>query len=90
MNGVDYAGIVFFSGLKMTDAGYDQQRFSSPFDGAFANDADDDKDEVINYLENNNGGKFPDSDGDADYNVVAGASNDIMFCIKQDMTVVSC
>jgi hypothetical protein len=79
VNGMDYAAIVFFSGLKRAG----QLRYAPPFEA-------DDKSDVANYLENNNAAKFPDDGGDANFNDVGGASNDIMFCIKPDMSVVPC
>ena len=58
LSGEDKAAIVFFSGVKMTDpdTGYVQQRYSRPFDQAFANTSfyplnEDDKDDIRNYLE---------------------------------------
>ena len=82
----DYAGIVFFAGLKQGA----QQRYSPPLDAAFTNDAIDDKDEAINYLEEGRGGLFPDNVGAGVYPVITGASNDIMFCINTDMSVTAC
>lgn len=59
----DRAGIVFFSGLKQTVGGVGQQRYSPPLDAAQALDGANDKDEVFNYLENNNAADFPDDAG---------------------------
>ncbi len=82
-----YAAIVFFAGTKQAG----QQRYSPPHDDALALDGVDDKDEVLNYLENNNAANFPDDNGNKRYNPVDTAtSNDIMFCIKEDMSVVEC
>ena len=90
VNGTDYAGIVFFSGLKQVG----QQRYAPPFDSALAADFTDDKDDVINYLENGNAVLFPDDVGNQVYFPVAVAppppSNDIMFCITPAMTVNRC
>ena len=87
VNGTEYAAIVFFSGLEQAG----QHRYAPPFDAAFANDGVNDKDDVDFYLENNNDADFPDNTGDAVYEPVNGAtSNDVMFCIKQDMSVVEC
>ena len=87
----DNAGIVFFSGEKMTDmtdpvSPYVQQRFASPLDAGLAADGDD-KDEVKNYLENNNAADFPDLTGNAVYEKAGPMSNDIMYCIKTDMSM---
>jgi len=79
VNGMNYAAIVFFSGLKRSG----QLRYAPPFEA-------DDKSDIANYLENNNAPKFPDNSGHANYNAVGGASNDIMFCIKPDMSVSQC
>jgi len=83
VGGTEYAAIVFFSGLKQEPPAPAQVRYAPPFEP-------DDKDDVINYLENGNPGKFPDNTGSASFNVVGGTSNDIMFCIKEDMSVVEC
>jgi hypothetical protein len=78
--GVDYAGIVFFSGLKMGA----QKRYSPPFDA-------DDKANISNYLEEGRDTQFPDNAGAGVYPSVTSASNDIMFCLKTDMSgVVPC
>jgi hypothetical protein len=83
----DYAAIVFYAGFKQGA----QQRYAPPFDGALALDGVDDKDDVSNYLENGNDSNFPDNNGDKVYSVVDTAnSNDVMFCIKEDMSVVEC
>jgi len=79
VKGIEYAAIVFFSGSKLAG----QPRYAPPFEA-------DNKANVANYLENNNAAKFPDNGGDANYNGVTGSSNDIMFCIKPDMSVVPC
>jgi hypothetical protein len=80
VNATKYAAIVFFSGhIQGT-----QTRYAPPFDA-------DNKGDVINYLENNNAADFPDNAGNAVYEPVDGlTSNDVMFCIKQDMSVVEC
>lgn len=79
VGGVDYAAIVFFSGLKTGS----QQRYSRPFDV-------DDKANISNYLEEGRDTQFPDNAGAGAYPSVTAASNDIMFCIKTDMSVVPC
>jgi len=79
VGGSTYAGVVFFSGLKRGG----QQRYAPPFEA-------DDKSDVANYLENNNAADFPDNAGDANYDVVGANSNDVMFCIQSDMSVVPC
>jgi len=79
VDGTMYAGVVFFSGLKRAG----QLRYAPPFEA-------DDKSDVANYLENNNAADFPDNGGDAHYDIVGGGSNDIMFCIRPDMSVVQC
>jgi len=86
VNSTEYAAIVFFSGHKQAG----QTRYAPPFDAAFAIDGVNDKDDVINYLENNNDADFPDNAGNAVYEKVGGLSNDVIFCIKQDMSVVAC
>jgi len=86
VNGADYAGIVFFSGLKQAG----QQRYAPPFDSALAADGIDDKDDVVNYLENGNAVLFPDNVGNQVYFPAAPPSNDIMFCITPAMTVNRC
>ncbi len=100
--GTEYAGIVFFSGLKLNG----KQRYTHPFDGGLADQTIDpfnmdDKDDIVNYLEGNNVNDFPVfsgnpvtvippvDDGARTFEVDAG-SNDIMFCIKTDMSVVPC
>jgi hypothetical protein len=81
------AGIVFYSGPKQGV----QQRYAPPLDGALAIDNEDDKDDIANYIENSNDAVFPDANGDKSYSPVdASTSNDIMFCIKTDMSVVEC
>ena len=91
VSGTEYAGIIFFSGLKQAVAGVDQTRYAPPFDGALALDGVDDKDDISNYLEDNNVADFPDNTGNADYDPVnAVSSNDVMFCIRQDMSVIEC
>ncbi|MCK4674911.1 MAG: hypothetical protein KAT61_03280 [Gammaproteobacteria bacterium] len=100
---VDRAGIVFFSGLKQTVGGVDQQRYSPPLDVAQALDGANDKDEVFNYLENNNAADFPDDAGilpagdgglafepGRTFEAVGGTSKDIMYCINTDLSVVEC
>lgn len=84
VNTVNYAGIVFYSGLKQGG----QQRYTRPFDSALAVDGVDDKDDVGNYLENGNDLLFPDNSGDGNYS--PSSTNDIMFCINTDMSVVQC
>lgn len=78
--GKEYAGIIFFSGLKQ-DA---QKRYAPPFEA-------DTKSDVFNYLEGN-AAFFPDNDGDHEYiSASPPGSNDVMFCIKDDMSgVVKC
>ncbi len=79
VDGSTYAAVVFFSGLKRGG----QQRYAPPFEA-------DDKSDVANYLENNNAADFPDNGGDAHYDIVGAGSNDIMFCIRSNMSVVQC
>lgn len=93
----DRAGIVFFSGLRQTVGGVGQQRYSPPLDAAQALDGANDKDEVFNYLENDNAADFPDDtgvlpagDGSRTFEPVAVTSNDIMYCINTDLSVVEC
>lgn len=86
VNGNEYAGIIFFSGLIQNA----QKRYTSLFDSAFTQDGDDDKDDAVNYLEENRPGLFPDPMGNGIYESAGAGSNDIMFCIKTDMSVVEC
>ena len=79
VNGAKYAGIIFFSGLKQGV----QSRYAPPFEA-------DEKDDINNYLENGNAADFPDNSGNGSYDIVGGISNDIMFCIREDMSVVEC
>jgi hypothetical protein len=79
VGGTEYAAIIFFSGLKQAG----QVRYAPPFEA-------DDKEDINNYLEDGNPGNFPDNTGNASYDAVAGTSNDVMFCIKEDMSVVEC
>jgi len=102
VSGTKYAGIVFFAGLK--DG---QQRYTRPFDGGSANktvdiDNVDDKDDIGNYLENNNADDFPSYSGDPlvviqpvndgfrDFSPDSNPTNDIRFCITPAMTVNQC
>lgn len=60
MNGNNYAGIVFFAGVKESA----QQRYTRPFDTALASKAidsvnTDDKDDVVNYLNSGSEDNFP-------------------------------
>ena len=79
VNGTKYAGIIFFSGLKQGV----QSRYAPPFEA-------DEIDDINNYLENGNEADFPDNSGNGSYDIVGGISNDIMFCIREDMSVVEC
>lgn len=83
---IDYAGIVFFASLKLNA----QQRYTSIFDSVLAADLDDDKDDMVNYLEDNRASLFPDDLGNSVYDAVSAGSNDIMFCINADMSVEAC
>jgi len=82
MTSQNYAAIVFYSGPKQALAG--QRRYPASYDGT------DDKADISNYLENGRDANFPDNDGDKLYSPVTGSSNDIMFCIKTDMSVENC
>ncbi len=84
----EYAGIVLFSGLKQAVVG--QERYTSIFDSLQTLDGDDDKDDIVNYLEGNRDNLFPDNTGNGIYDAVAPGSNDIMFCINTDMSVEAC
>ena len=77
----NYAAIVFYSG--------------SPYTGIGQSRNIGDKSEVLNYLENDNAGLFPDVGGDGVYTTTNPdplISNDIMFCLTDDATptVVAC
>jgi hypothetical protein len=88
----DYAAIIMFAGVKMGT----QVRYSPPLDAAFAGDGND-KDEIGNYLEELRGDGFPHAHTDPPTNSIPFVfspvsadplvSNDIMFCIRPDMTV---
>ena len=75
VSGTRYAGIVFFAGLKQAG----QTRYAPPFEA-------DTKSEPANYLENDNADFFPDNTGKQVFQPVGATSNDIMFCIKSDMS----
>lgn len=72
-----YAGIVIFSGERIPG----QTRTVLP------NDADT-KQTITNYLEGNNANNFPDATGNGDYQT--GTTNDIAYCINEDMSVIPC
>ena len=77
----NYAAIVFYSG--------------SPYTGIGQSRNIGDKSDVLNYLENDNAGLFPDVGGDGVYTTTNPdplISNDIMFCLTDDATptVVAC
>ena len=79
-NGTNYAALVIFSGLKQGT----QSRYAPPFE------AIDEKLNVNNYLEEGRAGVFPDNAGNKVYPVVTAASNDVVFCIATNMSVVAC
>ena len=75
----EYAGAVIFSGLK-----YDN---TIERNDIFSGDPGDDKADVFNYLENGYGAIFLGADGSDSYNKVDTLmSNDIMFCITDELT----
>jgi len=78
--GTEYAALIIFSGLKQVG----QSRYAPPFEA-------DEKSDINNYLEEGRQGVFfTDNDGNGVYPVVTTASNDIVFCIAIDMSVVAC
>ncbi|MFV2005056.1 MAG: hypothetical protein ACC650_07595, partial [Gammaproteobacteria bacterium] len=83
----DYAGIIFFSGPKQVLLV--QRRYSPPLDEVGGVPVDD-KADVSNYLEEGRDANFPDNSGNNLYSPVGATSNDIMFCIKPDMSVENC
>jgi len=83
----DYAGIIFFSGPKQVLLA--QRRYSPPLDEVGGVPVDD-KADVSNYLEEGRDANFPDNSGNNLYSPVGATSNDIMFCIKPDMSVENC
>ena len=85
VGGVEYAGVVMFAGLKNG-----QTRYAPPFDAALAGDGVDDKDDVINYLEELRNIGFPNDAGNEAYAISGAGSNDILYCIRTDMSVVEC
>ncbi len=81
-----HAGVVIFSGVKL-DTDVRDDVFS---DGGIDNKAD-----VLNYIENGNEAIFPVANGSDSYSEVGPSSNDIMFCITDelagdDLTVEPC
>jgi type II secretory pathway pseudopilin PulG len=90
INGTNYAGVVIYSGTKLTALG--QQRYSPPFDSSFAKNSVDDKIDISNYLENGRQNIILGNTGVGMYTTTTGSpDNDIMFCIKADMSgVVQC
>ena len=78
-DGVEYAGLIIFSGLKQAI----QSRYALPFES-------DEKLNISNYLEEGRAAIFPDDSGDGIYPVVTPTSNDVIFCIKTDMSIAEC
>ena len=72
-----YAAIVLFSGERLAA----QTRTVAP------NDADT-KQTITNYLEGNNATNYPDATGNGEYQT--GTTNDIAYCINEDMSVILC
>lgn len=80
--GIKYAAIIYFAGRKLVG----QSRvFDTP-------SLTDEKKDIVNYLENGNGGVFPDAMGNGAYNSAVLPSNDIMFCLTDNAipSVVPC
>ena len=74
------AGVIIFSGSRQIG-----QLRNEPIAGD-----PDTKQLVTNYIENNNDGVFPDNSGNGYYEIVGAGSNDIMFCIETDLSVIEC
>lgn len=77
----NYAAIVFFTGSRLTG----QTRDAPPTDT-------DTKRFIDNYLEGKNASNHPNASGNSDYETgfVSDTFNDILYCVKDDLTVVSC
>ena len=79
-NATKYAALIIFSGLKQAG----QSRYAPPLEAV------DEKSNINHYLEDGREGVFPDNNGNGVYPVVTAGSNDIVFCIATDMSVVAC
>lgn len=81
--GNKYAAIVMFSGAPLT--AQQKQRINT----TFTNSA---RGNIGNYLEGRNASNHPNSDGRADYETRPASStfNDISWCVKTDLSVVTC
>ena len=81
VNGVGnkFAAIVFYSGSSI-----DGSLRTSPEAG----DVDKKKD-IANYLENNNKDHYPDLTGDGAYQSGSPDTNDVMFCVRDELTGVT-
>ena len=76
------AGIVIYAGSRLGT-----QVRTGPVSTTVPVDIDE-KDSIINYIENTNESDFPDNAGNRAY--VTGGGNDIMFCIGTDLAVAEC
>ncbi len=79
-NSTEYAALVIYSGLKQVG----QSRYALPLEAV------NEKANISNYLEEGREGVFTDNTGNGVYPVVTAGSNDIVFCIAVDMSVVAC
>lgn len=77
----DYAAIVMFSGSRLAS----QSRNSPPTDP-------DEKTTIGNYLEGRNASNYPNTAGDGNYQKSAASAvfNDLLYCIRTDLSVVPC
>jgi hypothetical protein len=87
-DGTRYAALVIYSGLKIEPGPPlflpGQSRQSTPFDIA------DEKSIISNYLEQGRDLVFAINAGNGSYPIVAAGSNDVIMCIKDDMSVEKC
>ena len=81
--GGQYAAVIIFSNRRLDTLG--QVRDAPPLDA-------ETKDDVVNYLEEDNAANIPGSDAAPDYTSQAATSsfNDLMFCIDKNLNVTEC
>lgn len=75
VNGNKYAAVVMFANSRIGT----QVRTSSA-----------DRGNISNYLESNNATNYPDTSGMKSYKTATSSINDVLYCIKQDLSVVPC
>lgn len=85
-SGSFYAAIVMFANERISDLG--QLRDANPP----GTEADDKKKDLTNYLEGRNASNHPNATGNSDYQTspTDPLFNDILFCIDEDLNVVTC